>query len=209
MGCTPTYIMKKYFYLFIRKLLEMLRRKREYFRPFGFFVLTHLNAEGVVISRITEDDLESLETHLTAGDFTKHRARIKAQREGRADYLVAKQRVPLGHVLIIWEGGDDGPLETRTTKEPLIEDLYVHPAARKKGIGKMLMDEAEALIRTKGFNKVGLAVMVNNPAVETMYKKRGYENTNLGVFECRRTFTGRDGREKQWSANMKYLIKNL
>jgi GNAT superfamily N-acetyltransferase len=168
-----------------------------------------MNLKDVVIRRVTDKDIKLLESFLSSGDFIKHRERLKAQQDGIAEYLIAWHVIPIGHVFIIWTGGNDGPLQGIEDKGPLIEDIYIHPAARRKGIGKMLMGEAERLIQLKGYNSVGLTVATNNPLVEAIHKKRGYRETDLGVFKSHRIFTNKKGRKKEWSSKVKYLVKDL
>ena len=193
----------------IRRALDAFRRKREYFRPVGQLLYRKLDPKGVIVRRVDEGDIGLLESFLCHGDYLKHRERLHAQNTNSAEYLIAWHVVPMGHVLIMWEGSEDGPLAHRKDREPLIEDLYVHPAAQRKGIGKMLIDEAETIILQKGYDSVGVNVMVNNPAVKTMYKERGFQDTDLGVFETRQIFRDDKGCEKLWSAKVCYLVKKL
>jgi GNAT superfamily N-acetyltransferase len=153
--------------------------------------------------------VKSLETFLASGDFAKHKHRLQAQEEGKGQYLVAWYLIPVGHIYIVWDGCDEGPLAGRQQREPFIEDTYVHPAARRKGIGTLLMDAAEQVIWKHGHHRVGLTVSINNPQVEAMYEKRGYEEAGLGVFESRRMITDSAGRERIWSAKVRYWVKDL
>ena len=146
--------MKKYFFRIIRDLLESYRIKREYLRPVGPLMVRNITPQNIVISKVTDEDINALEVFLSSGDYTKHESRLQAQKEGLADYLIVHcVALPIGHLLIMWNGGDDGPLSGREDKEPFIEDVYVHPVARSKGIGKILMDEAENITRRRGFDK--------------------------------------------------------
>ena len=73
----------------------------------------------------------------------------------------------------------------------------------------MLMDEAEELIRKGGRAAVGLTISTNNPGAETMYEKRGYRKSDLGVFVSRRIFRDKTGREKTWVSKVTYWVKVL
>lgn len=201
--------MRRNFYIVIRGLVDALRRGREYLRPLGPSVFRDLDPADVVIKRVTEDAVKPLETFLSSGDFFKHGNRLKAQDEGLGVYLVAWYVVPVGHAYIIWGGGEDGPLADSDEREPFIEDVYVHPSARRKGIGALLMNAAEEIIRKSGYDQVGLVVSINNPLVETMYQKRGYNEAGLGTFESRRVFTDRNGHEREWSTKARYWVKVL
>ncbi len=190
-------------------MLDALRKVREYLRPVGPVVFKNLNPQDVVIKRVTPDAVKSLETFLSSGDFSKHKNRLQAQEEGTGEYLVAWYIIPVGHIYIIWGGCDDGPLAGRREREPFLEDVYVHPAARRKGIGTMLMNAAEEVIRKGGYDRAGLVVSINNPQVETMHEERGYREAELGIFESRRIFIDKGGREKKWATKVKYWVKDL
>ncbi|MBN1163863.1 MAG: GNAT family N-acetyltransferase [Candidatus Krumholzibacteriota bacterium] len=139
----------------------------------------------------------------------KHRKRIEGQAGGEGDYLIAWHTIPAAHIYIIWNGSSEGPLGEREENEPLIEDFHVHPAARGKGIGGALLKEAESLVREKGYERVGVSVIVTNPPVEKMYKRAGFKDSGLGAFKSSRIFTGRDGVHREWSKRVKYLVKDL
>ena len=201
--------MKRIFFITIRRLLEAYRAAGEYMRPIGPVVFKDLKVRDVIIREATDDAIGPLESFLSSGDFSKHGDRLKAQKSGAGEYLIAWHLIPVGHVFIIWNGGGEGPLAHRREKEPLIEDLYVHPVVRRKGIGKMLMDEAEELIRKRGSGAVGLTISTNNPGVEAMYEKRGYRESNLGAFISHRIFRDKAGREKTWSSKVTYWVKVL
>jgi GNAT superfamily N-acetyltransferase len=201
--------MRRNLYIVARRLLDTIRRGREYLRPLGPGVFRNLDPEDIVIKQVTADAVKPLETFLSSGDFLKHRNRMKAQEEGLGLYLVAWHAVPVGHAYVIWGGGEDGPLADRDEGEPFIEDVFVHPAARRKGIGALLMNAAEEAIRKSGYDRVGLVVSINNPLVETMYQKRGYHEAGLGTFESRRIFTDRNGHKRKWSTRVRYWVKIL
>jgi GNAT superfamily N-acetyltransferase len=201
--------MKKYLFIIIRKLLDGFRRTREWLRPLGPFLFKKLNPEDVVIKKVTEKDIALLERFLSFGDFAKHRKRLQAQNDRSGEYFIAWYLFPVGHIFVRWGGANDGPLKDRKEKEPIVEDLYIYPAARRKGIGKKLMEEAENAIRKKGYGTVGGLILTNNPSIEVMHRRRGYEIADLGIFETHQIFTDKKGRERVWSAKVKYIIKNL
>ena len=110
--------MKKYFFRIIRDLLESYRIKREYLRPVGPLMVRNITPQNIVISKVTDEDINALEVFLSSGDYTKHESRLQAQKEGLADYLIVHcVALPIGHLLIMWNGGDDGPLSGREDKE--------------------------------------------------------------------------------------------
>jgi len=53
--------------------------------------------------------------------------------------------------------------------------LAVHPRHRRKGIGRQMMDEAEACLRAAGCPKINLQVRSNNSAVIEFYRRIGFK----------------------------------
>jgi len=191
-----------------RKLLEAFRKKRESRRTIGE-VLRNLRVEDVVMRFPERSDIELLESLLSYGDYTKHRKRIQDQEDGRLSYVMAWAwgRIPIGHIVVYWDGGHDGPLEALEGRGPLLEDLYVHPAVWGRGIGTTIMDEAERLIESNGFDRVGLTTFTLNPSVVSIYEARGYRSTDLASFETTRVFADKNGRRREWSRRGHYMVK--
>jgi ribosomal protein S18 acetylase RimI-like enzyme len=52
--------------------------------------------------------------------------------------------------------------------------LGVHPAHRRCGLGRLLMDEAEARLRALGCAKVNLQIRTSNTAASEFYRRIGY-----------------------------------
>jgi ribosomal protein S18 acetylase RimI-like enzyme len=55
-----------------------------------------------------------------------------------------------------------------------INYLAVSPDHQRKGYGRLLMDEAERLLRKEGCPKINLQVRTTNAAVLAFYKALGY-----------------------------------
>jgi ribosomal protein S18 acetylase RimI-like enzyme len=55
-----------------------------------------------------------------------------------------------------------------------INYLAVHPAHRRQGLGRLLMDEAETRLRGLGCPKVNLQVRNSNEAAREFYRQIGY-----------------------------------
>lgn len=64
-----------------------------------------------------------------------------------------------------------------------INYLAVHPDFRNSGLGKMIMEEAESLLKELGCPKINLQVRSTNQKVIDFYKRLGYhleDIVNLG-----------------------------
>jgi ribosomal protein S18 acetylase RimI-like enzyme len=110
-----------------------------------------------------------------------HEARAQLQRDERALYLVAvDDETPVGHALLkLPPLGTDHP---RPAGIPEVEDLYVAAPFRSAGVGARLLREAEEAARSRGFDRVGLAVAVRNAAARRFYDREGYQDAGLGEF---------------------------
>lgn len=85
-------------------------------------------------------------------------------------------------------------LLNRATTEPCIRDggyprpielqrLYVGLESHGRGIGKMLMSEAERSARVMGYETVWLGVWEENVRAQGMYRKLGYQRIGEHVFD--------------------------
>ena len=60
-----------------------------------------------------------------------------------------------------------------------IHDIAVHPAHRGKGLGRLLLDAAEAEAHQRGCCKLTLEVLSGNTRARDVYKAAGYEAYEL------------------------------
>lgn len=77
----------------------------------------------------------------------------------------------------LWVGPRTNPL-TRVT-EAWIYSIAVAPAFQGEGIGRALMDFAEAWAREKGYPSIGLMVSATNERARSLYGRRGYEDVTV------------------------------
>ncbi len=56
----------------------------------------------------------------------------------------------------------------------LLEDLYVAPAGRRKGVAAALMAHAESFARQTGAERLTLATAHDNRTAQSLYKQMGY-----------------------------------
>jgi GNAT superfamily N-acetyltransferase len=76
---------------------------------------------------------------------------------------------PRGWVLIQWNGKPTVP------SVPDLNDLYVHPSFRSQGIGTKIIKSCEQIVRSAGYDKLGLAVNPDlNPRAYALYQRLGY-----------------------------------
>ncbi len=171
--------------------------------------MTRINYE---IRPLAEEEIGLLERNINF-DWAasgKHRERFVKQQGGRAVYLVAwYKNVPVGHALLQWDGSTDEPAASELGQCPDVEDLFVCPNYRSKGIGSLLLDFAESLARQWGYSRIGLGVAIDNPRAQSLYVRRGYRDSELGEYSTGGRYVNQDGQEESWEEICNYLIRQL
>lgn len=108
-------------------------------------------------------------TELTADqvDFVDRRLPLSRLSEG-STYLIAWEGDrPVGHAHIAWSGTHLGL--------PEIQDVFVLPEHRRRGIASHLTGAAEDEARRRGADRISLSVSQDqNPAAKLLYEKLGY-----------------------------------
>lgn len=98
---------------------------------------------------------------------------LEFQNKGIRDVLIAEFNGKFaGYLTIVWESEFK---DFRDNGIPEVVDFNVLKKFQRKGIGSILMDEAELRISKKS-NKVGIAfgAMIDYAAAQILYVKRGY-----------------------------------
>jgi GNAT superfamily N-acetyltransferase len=121
----------------------------------------------VTVRELKPGELESVGRHLPLNRLPQHL-------EERSTYLVAwEDTVPVGHAHIAWSGTH---LEL-----PEIQDVFVLPELRRRGIASQLTHAAEAEARARGWDRISLSVSQDgNPAASRLYAKLGYVDAGVG-----------------------------
>ena len=166
----------------------------------------------VEIRPVAQDELGLLERQIGFdwAALGKHRERFARQQEGKVVYLVGWMgKLPVGHALVQWKGTTDDPMRSQLDHVPNLEDLFVAPAYRSRGVGSQLLDASEALTKRKGYSRIGLGVAVDNPRARSLYELQGYEDAGFGEYTTGGLYVDRDGQEKTWEEVCRYLIKQL
>ena len=57
----------------------------------------------------------------------------------------------------------------------ILNDLYVAPEARKRGVGEMLMEKAKEFALETGAKSLNLSTAVDNVSAQRLYEKLGYK----------------------------------
>jgi GNAT superfamily N-acetyltransferase len=129
-------------------------------------------------------------------------SRLDQQRAEGSTYLVAwEDGRPVGHAHIAWAGTHLGV--------PEIQDVFVLPDRRRKGIAARLTDAAEQEARARGWDAVSLSVSQDgNVAARRLYTKLGYGDAGVEPVRVSGTIILR-GRPFEVDDTLVYLRKDL
>lgn len=163
------------------------------------------------IRPLTKDEIPLLDAHLDVERLAgRHRDRFTQQQDGRLTYLIAwLDGVPIGHTMVRWEGTTDTFVAERISACAHVEDLFVMPELRSQGIGTRILGHGERLAAERGFERIGLAVGIDNPRARALYERLGYVDTGFGAFEIGGTYTDRHGQKREWREVCEYLVKRI
>jgi ribosomal protein S18 acetylase RimI-like enzyme len=167
----------------------------------------------VDVRPLAADDLAQLQKALPPEHPEAHVRRLGDQRIGRITYLIAWQgQRALGHLLIRWGGPTNPELVWRLARRadhPYVEALFVHPEYRSQTIGSQLLAEAERLVRSRGYRRVGLAVAVENVRAQALYERLGYQDADVGEVVNHWSYVDEAGQEVIGTEVVTYLVKEL
>lgn len=166
----------------------------------------------VEIRPLAPEELGLVERHIAFdwGAPAKHRERLARQRGGEVVYLIAwNLDLPIGHVLLVWGGTTDEPVRTQLADCADLQDLFVAPECRRRGVGSRLLDEAEALVTQRGLHRLGLGAAVDNPDARRLYQRKGFRDAGFGEYPTGGVYIDRDGSEQPWEEICEYMIKQM
>ena len=117
-------------------------------------------------------------------------------------YLIAWDAdQPVGHAHIAWSGTH--------LAVPEIQDVFVLPEQRRRGIASELTRAAEADARSRGWDRISLSVSQDgNPDARQLYEKLGYVDAGLEPVRVSGEILIR-GRPLQVDDTLVYLAKSL
>jgi ribosomal protein S18 acetylase RimI-like enzyme len=116
-------------------------------------------------------------------------------------YLIAwEEGEPVGHAHVAWE---------RTTLGvPEIQDVFVLPELRSRGIGTGLSRAAEELAGARGYSEVSIGASVANDGALRLYRRLGFREAGLPPQRVAGTIVIR-GKPVEVDDTLLYLIKRL
>jgi len=89
-----------------------------------------------------------------------------------------------------------GGIRPNNHEEAEVRHIRVHPARRRRGIGRLLMTALEARARELGFERVHLDTATNQPEAIAFYRALGYSDAGIET-------------RPEWTWTLQYFTKQL
>lgn len=128
---------------------------------------------------------EYAQGHIDDGQWTKEEALEKSRAEFHGllpegvaspnQYLFTLVNEEQQNVGVLWFAAR----EQQGQRAAWVYDVRIYEAFRRHGYGSLAFRAMEQKVRELGLAKIGLHVFGNNYAAQEMYKKLGYETTNV------------------------------
>lgn len=127
---------------------------------------------AITLRAAVREDLPKLEWYgLYAHYRNLFRRAYREQQLGRRLMLVADcNNFPIGHLFIQFINPGDG-----SEGRAYLYSFRVMEMFRGQGIGTRLMQEAETIIRQRGYSRVTISVAKANPDAKRLYERLGYQ----------------------------------
>lgn len=121
------------------------------------------------------------EEKIASGNWNKEEAYQKS-REELEHLLPDRERTKHHYLYTIYD--DEQPvgiiwLAERANQTGFIYDIHISDQFQGQGYGKKAMNEIENVAKDLGMVKIELHVFAHNQAARSLYKKLGYEETNI------------------------------
>jgi GNAT superfamily N-acetyltransferase len=135
----------------------------------------------VLITDCRPEDVRLLNLAIPSPTPEAHYLRFERQMTGQGTYLIAwLDTTPVGHAEIRWDGNDVGDPFPHC---PQLDALEVWPAPlRSHGIGTAIIAEAEARVRARRLDQLGLGVADANRRAAALYFRLGFLETGCRFF---------------------------
>jgi GNAT superfamily N-acetyltransferase len=149
----------------------------------------------VKVTVLQSEEVAEVDRHLPL-------SRLDQQREEGSTYLIAwEEDQPVGHAHVAWSGTQ---LEL-----PEVQDVFVLPEHRRRGIASQLTKAAEDAAKQRGWDRISLSVSRDrNPEASMLYRKLGYVDAGVEPVRVLGEITIR-GRPFAVDDTLVYLVKRL
>jgi GNAT superfamily N-acetyltransferase len=149
----------------------------------------------VTVSELLPEHVETVDRQLPLSRLDQHAAESST-------YLIAwHDDQPVGHAHVAWSGTH--------LDLPEIQDVFVLPELRRRGIASQLTAAAEDEARRRGWDRISLSVSQDkNAAASLLYAKLGYVDAGVEPVRMLGEITLR-GRPFAVDDTLVYLVKEI
>lgn len=153
-----------------------------------------MERSAVTLRPMTADEYQAYVEQVTA-EVVRELSAIMSGEEARARAVRGvAQHLPEGiatphHSLLVAEDAEGAPVGNAwvgpdpdrgpSSDAAWLYDIHVHPHARRRGYGRAILAEVEALMACEGKARLGLNVIGGNAAAIELYRTSGYLVTSL------------------------------
>ncbi|MDT7727759.1 MAG: hypothetical protein QOI21_4335 [Actinomycetota bacterium] len=144
------------------------------------------------------------------GDREFFADRLTRQADGLGVLLMAwTDGLPIGTVYLWMERADEPEVRAHLTGVPLLNHVEVLATHRNRLVGTKLVTEAERILAEFGYDRVALAVNIDNTNAERLYKRLGYQRWEHDTVICSAEVRQADGTRKVCPETCYMLVKPL
>jgi ribosomal protein S18 acetylase RimI-like enzyme len=97
-------------------------------------------------------------------------------------YFEARSRELVDHVTVAVD--DDQLLGVLIVAADELQQIMISAAARGRGVGGLLLDEAERLVAAAGYDAIWLAVVPGNTSARRFYERRGWVDRGEETYDA-------------------------
>lgn len=136
---------------------------------------------SISVKSATKDDISALKALGNSYEDRYFERCFEEQDEGKRLILVAEAKGQIAGYVILNFHPRYQPF--RRLGIPEVQDLYVHPDARRQGMGEILVKACEDEARTRDCTQMGMAVGLHAGfgAAQRLYVRMGYVPDGAGV----------------------------
>ena len=166
--------------------------------------------KNISVRPAKEADLPTLAQWFPTNRPNRFRAYWQLQERGWITYLIIwlDQR-PIGQGTLRWLGPRDSVVAAAYPDCPELLGFGVSPEFQSQGIGSQLLEDYEVRAKERGCAIVGLAVGVENPRAQALYRRVGYTPVPLPSYIDRWSWRNEAG-EKMWvDDECIFMVKHL
>jgi GNAT superfamily N-acetyltransferase len=166
---------------------------------------------SIEVRRLVPADLDAFQATMPSWNAREYARRLRYQDHGVAVQVVAwAGAVAVGRAMVVLPGHPEWSASAFREGCPELRDVAVAEDWQRRGVGSRLIAASEDTVRTAGFDRVGLAVGLDDgyEAARGLYERRGYAFAH-GPFVQAARLEGDDGVWFPVAGVCVYLVKAL